>query len=103
MTREDQVRELCALAAATKTEAELTAILLQLQSVIREPIQNLRAIAAEEIPRAIREGRGLMSCLGAYLQIREHPVWSTNLSCAPASVYSPLLPSIRHEEDDEKK
>ena len=52
MTREDQVRQLCALAAATKTEAELTAILLQLQSVIREQIQNLSAIAAEEIPRA---------------------------------------------------
>jgi len=51
-TREDRVRELCARAAATKTETELTAILLQLQSVIREQIQNLRAIAAEEIPRA---------------------------------------------------
>ena len=48
---EDRIRDLCGLAVAAKSEEELFPILRQLQSAIREQIQRLRLMAAEEIPR----------------------------------------------------
>ena len=49
---EDRVRELCAQAVASKTEAELRVVLPQLQAAIRDHIRYLRAIAVEVIPEA---------------------------------------------------
>jgi hypothetical protein len=49
---EDRVRELCVQVAAAKTEAELGAILPQLQAAIRDHMSYLRAIAVELIPEA---------------------------------------------------
>jgi hypothetical protein len=48
---EDSMRDLCARAVAAKSEEEQFLILRQLQSAIREQIQRLRLMAAEEIPR----------------------------------------------------
>ncbi len=49
---EDRVRLLCAQAVAAKTDAEINAVLPQLQAAIRDHIRYLRAIAVEVIPEA---------------------------------------------------
>jgi hypothetical protein len=49
---EDRVSDLCARAAAAKTQAELEIILPKLQAAIRDHIRYLRAIAVETIPEA---------------------------------------------------
>jgi hypothetical protein len=49
---QDRVRELCAQVAAAKTEAEIDAILPQLQAAIHDHIRYVRAIAVEAIPKA---------------------------------------------------
>jgi hypothetical protein len=49
---EDRVRELCAQAIATKSEAEMRVLLPQLQAAIHDHIRYLRAIAVEAIPEA---------------------------------------------------
>jgi hypothetical protein len=49
---EDRVSRLLEQAIAAKTEAELNAILPELQKAIRDHIRYLRAIAVEVIPEA---------------------------------------------------
>jgi hypothetical protein len=49
---EERVQDLCAQAAAAKTQAELEIILPQLKAAIRDHIRYLRAIAVELIPEA---------------------------------------------------
>ena len=50
----DRVRDLCAQAVAAKSEAELDAIMPELQAAIRDHIRYLRAIALETVPEAFR-------------------------------------------------
>ena len=49
---EDRVRDLCAQVAVAKTDAEVNAILPQLQAAMRDHIRYLRAIAVDAIPEA---------------------------------------------------
>ena len=51
---QDRVRELCFQVTAAKTEAEIGALLPQLQAAIHDHINYLRAVAIEVIPEAFR-------------------------------------------------
>lgn len=51
---EERIRDLCAQAAAAKSQADLSLILPKLQGAIRDHVNYLRAIAVEVIPQAFR-------------------------------------------------
>lgn len=53
---DERVRDLCAQAAAAKSQADLDIILPQLQAAIGEHIRYVRAIAADAIPEAFGNG-----------------------------------------------
>jgi hypothetical protein len=51
---QDRVRALCVQVTVAKTEAEMSALLPQLQAAIRDHIDYIRAVALEVIPEAFR-------------------------------------------------